>query len=95
MRVSSATVIEWVENLSGSFIWPDSEQIKETGEKRRTLRSSKGEVVLSMPIQAYARVRDARLTRHTVVVAVVNIGEFGGAVGCVIYASTLPPVACG
>jgi hypothetical protein len=43
-------VIEWVENLSGPFIWPDSEQVNETGEKRRTLRGSKGEVVLSMPI---------------------------------------------
>src|SRR3984957_14862383 len=41
-------IMEWVANLSGKFIWPHSDDTHETGEKRRTLRSPLGELVLSM-----------------------------------------------
>ena len=45
-------IIEWVENLSSQFIWPHSDDTNETGEKRRTLRSPAGELVLSTPIES-------------------------------------------
>jgi hypothetical protein len=45
--------------------------------------------------EAYTRLAHARLTRHAVVIAVVNIGKLGGAVGSAFHARTLPPVACG
>lgn len=43
-------IIEWVENMSGPFIWPDFDKVERTGEKRRTLKSQKGEIVMSVPI---------------------------------------------
>ena len=45
-------IMEWVANLSGKFHWPHSDNIHETGEKRRTLHSPRGEIVLSMPIRS-------------------------------------------
>lgn len=45
-------IIEWVENLSSKFIWPHSDDTKETGEKRRTLSSPAGEFALSTPIES-------------------------------------------
>lgn len=45
-------VIEWVDNLSDSFIWPHTDNIDETGEESRKLCSPYGEVILSRPIRA-------------------------------------------
>ena len=45
-------VIEWVENMSGSFVWPHFDDITKTGEERRKLHSPEGEVVLSRPINS-------------------------------------------
>jgi hypothetical protein len=45
-------IIEWVENMSGPFIWPHFDDLDETGERRRKLHSSAGEVVLSVPIHS-------------------------------------------
>ena len=44
--------IEWLENMSGSFIWPHNVDEKTTGETRRTFRSPKEEIVLSSPINS-------------------------------------------
>jgi hypothetical protein len=45
-------IIEWVENMSGSFIWPHSDVVTESGEERRKLHSSEREIVLSRPIDS-------------------------------------------
>lgn len=47
---STQYVIEWVENMSGPFLWPHFEDVERTGEERRTLRSPKGEIVISIPM---------------------------------------------
>lgn len=39
-------IIEWIENMGGSFIWPHSLSDLTLIEKRRTLRSPNGEIVL-------------------------------------------------
>ena len=39
-------IIEWFENMGGSFIWPHSLSDLTLTEKRRTLQSPKGEIVL-------------------------------------------------
>jgi hypothetical protein len=40
-------IIEWVENLPRSLIWPHFDDLETTGEKRRILRSPAGEIVYS------------------------------------------------
>jgi hypothetical protein len=50
-------VIEWVENMSGPFVWPHSDDITETGEKRRRLHGPRGEVILSTPIHGMSSSR--------------------------------------
>ncbi|MGQ7934716.1 hypothetical protein [Paraburkholderia sp. D1E] len=44
--------IEWVENMSGPFVWPHSDGLSRSGEKRRTLHSPMGEVVFSVPVNS-------------------------------------------
>ncbi|TPQ31368.1 hypothetical protein [Cupriavidus pinatubonensis] len=39
-------VMDWIENLSGSFIWPDSDNVDELDVKSRTLRSLSGEDIV-------------------------------------------------
>ncbi len=41
-------VMDWIGNLSGSFIWPDSDDVEETEQKSRTLRSARGEIVIPL-----------------------------------------------
>lgn len=45
-------IIEWVENMSEAFIWPDSDDLTEAGEKSRKLRSPECEITLSIPIDS-------------------------------------------
>lgn len=45
-------VIEWLENVSGDFIWPDSIEEKSIGETQRILRSQKAEIVFAAPIDS-------------------------------------------
>lgn len=47
----SSYIIDWVGNV-GSFIWPDNDDLKETGEKRRTLSSPHKQISLSVPINS-------------------------------------------
>ena len=45
-------IMEWVENLSSSWIWPHLDDVVETGEGRRTLKGSTTKIVLSKPIDS-------------------------------------------
>lgn len=41
-------IVDWVENLSGSFIWPDSDRVEQTEIKSRILRSARGEIAIPL-----------------------------------------------
>ncbi|CAJ0792947.1 hypothetical protein LMG7141_02730 [Ralstonia condita] len=44
----ASCVMDWIENLSGSFLWPDSDNVEETDAKSRTLRSASGDIVIPL-----------------------------------------------
>lgn len=44
--------IEWLENMPGSFIWPNFMDKKTTGETRFTFRSQKKEIIITSPINS-------------------------------------------
>lgn len=44
--------IEWLENMSGSYIWPDNIEDKTTGDRKRIFRSEKCEIILSQSINS-------------------------------------------
>lgn len=41
-------VTDWVENLSGDFLWPDSDRVEQTKVRSRTLQSAHGEVTIPL-----------------------------------------------
>lgn len=47
-----SNTIEWLENMPDSFIWPDHIDEETKGERRRTFRSPKKEIVISSPINS-------------------------------------------
>jgi hypothetical protein len=47
--------IEWVGNLSSSFLWPHTIKYTSTGEKKIKFGSSKGAIEITSPIQALAQ----------------------------------------
>lgn len=65
-------IIEWLENMSDSFIWPASIDEKTTGEIRRTFRSKKEEIIISSPINSDG------LSRSCVHVSVAGFELFVG-----------------
>lgn len=69
-------VIDWVGNLSGSFLWPDSDNVEETDVKTRTLRSPTGDIVI--PSTSTSSLHDSSCARLSIGGWDVIIGQLRG-----------------
>lgn len=69
-------VIDWIGNLSGSFLWPDSDNVEETDVKTRTLRSPSGNIII--PSKSTSSLHDQSCTRLSIGGWDVIIGRLRG-----------------